>query len=446
VKKVSINDFLRQFESQSTKNSYQSSFKQFFRLIYPEVDHNTLNEKSLQYLSENHDYQADIIRYRESLESKAPMTVVVRLSAIRTYLEENGIEFSKRFFKRVGGRRTEAISEEKVPTNEELRRIVEYMPLQGKAVTLLLSSSGMRLNEALSLRVDDIDFNSSPVRIKVRGENTKTKKTRITFMSQESKEAVKEWLNFKPQYIEQADGRSAHYLRNYDVNLLFPFTSANFEALWTNTLTKAQMNERDPQTRRLLYRPHNLRKFFITAVRHSGIDEAECMAGHQTGLAKIYADVNNKSDAEKKLAETYRKAEPELSIYKQTAEITKLQIQVNEGDRKIDQLIRNLSVENAELKEKLNGLERRYDNFAKWMEQPPQRLDATSDLLFFMKDLSVDQIRETRALVETIGKRNWDEADIEAKEEAMKHMPPMTKEDLEHAREVLARRKEAREK
>lgn len=38
------------------------------------------------------------------------------------------------------------------------------------------------------------------------------------------------------------------------------------------------------------------------------------------------------------------------------------------------------------------------------------------------------------------------ETDEEAKEEAMGHMPPVTKKDLEHVREVLAKRKEAQEK
>ena len=119
-------------------------------------------------------------------------------------------------------------------------------------------------------------------------------------------------------------------------------------------------------------RPHNLCKFFISVVRRCGIDEAEAMAGHQSGLVKIYANPLAREDGDKRLAEVYLKAEPELSIYKQTVEIKKFKEEVEEGDKKIQKLITGLSVENMELKEKMRGvsaevetLNRRFDNLAK---------------------------------------------------------------------------------
>jgi len=60
----------------------------------------------------------------------------------------------------------------------------------------------MRIGEVVQLKVSDIAFDREPVRIRVRGEYTKTGKRRITFMSPEAKDAVEEWLNYRSQYVK----------------------------------------------------------------------------------------------------------------------------------------------------------------------------------------------------------------------------------------------------
>ena len=57
------------------------------------------------------------------------------------------------------------------------------MPLNARTLTLILSSSGMRVGEALSLKVSEIDVDRNPVRINLKAANTKTKKKRITLES-----------------------------------------------------------------------------------------------------------------------------------------------------------------------------------------------------------------------------------------------------------------------
>ena len=87
------------------------------------------------------------------------------------------------------------------------------MPIHGKALTLILASSGMRVGESVRLKLSDIEFDRDPVRIKIRAKYTKTGKRRITFISPEAKEAVEEWsseyvslslavLKSKKQFLE----------------------------------------------------------------------------------------------------------------------------------------------------------------------------------------------------------------------------------------------------
>jgi len=58
----------------------------------------------------------------------------------------------------------------------------------------MLASSGMRIGEALQLELDDLNLNSYPAKIYIRGEYTKSGNPRIAFIFSEAKEAVEEWL------------------------------------------------------------------------------------------------------------------------------------------------------------------------------------------------------------------------------------------------------------
>jgi integrase len=54
-----------------------------------------------------------------------------------------------------------------------------------KSYVLLLAATGMRATEALSIRIKDLDLKSSPAKLFVRGEYTKTRTDRIVFLTKE---------------------------------------------------------------------------------------------------------------------------------------------------------------------------------------------------------------------------------------------------------------------
>jgi integrase len=63
-----------------------------------------------------------------------------------------------------------------------------------KTYVMLLAATGMRAVEALSIRIKDIDFKTSPVKLSVRGEYTKTKVDRIVFLTKELSKQLVDWL------------------------------------------------------------------------------------------------------------------------------------------------------------------------------------------------------------------------------------------------------------
>jgi integrase len=375
IKQMNVTQFLRQYESEETKRSYRIGLKQFFTLIYP--DGGDLDELSKSYINEDRDYREDLLSFRESLKNKAPKTKSVRFNVVRTFLDDNGISLPARFFKNLNGKTTEAITYEDVPTNEELKRICEYLPIQGKALTLVLSSGGMRVGEVVQLKMDDIEFDHEPVRVRIRGKIAKTGKRRVAFISPEAKEAVEEWLQFRPQYLKQARGRSFKHKRVGDEGRLFPFTAANFNKIWRIALEKVGLAKKDERTSRIMMRPHNLRKFFRLRVGRFGRDEAEALMGHQKGLNAVYARFEGEA-GEARLEEIYVQAIPELSIYEAKSYQLKNELLTKQND--FETTVANLAVENLALKRQLMKIEERLAGYEKDTELIKQKM---SEIKFY---------------------------------------------------------------
>jgi integrase len=66
-----------------------------------------------------------------------------------------------------------------------------------RTYVILIAATGMRAVEALSIRIKDIDFDSIPAKLFVRGENTKTKVDRIIFLTKEVTQQLKSLLDYK---------------------------------------------------------------------------------------------------------------------------------------------------------------------------------------------------------------------------------------------------------
>jgi len=74
--------------------------------------------------------------------------------------------------------------------------------LQVKAIILLGSTSGMRAEELYQLTLDDIDLNNKIVRINhnpTNGQSTKTKQSRVSFFTDDARNALTEYIEFYQQ-------------------------------------------------------------------------------------------------------------------------------------------------------------------------------------------------------------------------------------------------------
>jgi len=125
-------------------------------------------------------------------------TIRLYIAGVRSYLEYYDTEISSKKFRnkvtipKKHRRRKQALTAEFIRTI-----LLACNNSRLKVFILVLASSGMRANEALSLRNSDIDFSQSPTKIHIMAEHTKTKQERDVYISDEASKELKKFIESK---------------------------------------------------------------------------------------------------------------------------------------------------------------------------------------------------------------------------------------------------------
>jgi site-specific recombinase XerD len=261
---------------------------------------------------------------------------------------ENKVELSQLFWRRLRGRirGSQAVTSDKVPTNTELRMIMSHLPINGKAFFLMLSSSGMRIGEALKLKQDDVDLTSTPARIEIRAEYTKSGNRRTVFMSGESRESIVEWLKSRDQYLVTSSARSTMHPKSVKDDRLFPFNADTAYMMWDIALAKSKNDERDKTTNVHRIHVHVLRKFFRT--RLGGVipvDVVEFLMGHEGYLTSEYRRYEDSQ-----LVDFYKKGEHALLVFTESADVERFREEVRKNNEQLQGRVDRLTDDNLELR------------------------------------------------------------------------------------------------
>jgi len=356
-----IESFLKTFNSKSTVRAYRWALSRFFESVY---GHNetSLEEHAEKYLSEDRDYEEDLEGFLANINGEPPKSVRLMISAVRTFLVENDIELSDKFWRRLRGRikGSRALTIDKVPSNAELKQVIMHMPIHGKALYLCLSSSGMRIGEALKLKLSDIELDKDPPVIHIRGEYTKTGNSRVAFISREALESLSEWFKVRSKYLESASGKSHIFVKDKEDDRVFPFEISTAHVIWRNALAKTGLYKKDSSTNRNLIHPHVLRKFFRTRLGSViPTDVAEALMGHEGYLTEVYRRYTVED-----LAKFYKQGEGVLTIFSNAEEVSKLKVEVEEKNKQLQSIINGLVSENLELKERMAKVEKILEKIA----------------------------------------------------------------------------------
>jgi integrase len=123
-----------------------------------------------------------------------------RIITVKSFLEYHDVDISPRKFKlkvrlpKLIRKNKEALSKEDVT---DILNACSDIRL--KTYVMPLASTGMRAQEALSLRIKDFDLkeNSMPAKVFVRGEYTRTRTDRTAFLTDEMTQQLKLWIDYK---------------------------------------------------------------------------------------------------------------------------------------------------------------------------------------------------------------------------------------------------------
>ena len=154
-----------------------------------------------------------------------------------------------------------------VPTEEELKRYYKLVWQTRNMKHLMLIKvmlyTGVRVQELVHMRIDEIDFDRSQIRIS----HGKGDKNRIVPFPQDFKETLMLFVN-----AEQSNG--ATYL--FESSRKKPFTTRGIRKILAIYSSEAGM----PQS----ISPHKLRHFLFTWLKKQGIDDAliQPYSGHET--------------------------------------------------------------------------------------------------------------------------------------------------------------------
>ena len=153
-------------------------------------------------------------------------TLKNRVITAKNFLEFNDIDINPRKFKlKVKFPKTIRRIKEALDKNDITNILNSCSDIKLKTYVMLLASTGMRAVEGLSIRIKDIDFGSSPVKVTIQGEHTKTKEDRYVFLTNETVEQIKKWIEYKYRerricYKDKETGKSVEEYRTpqKDVN------------------------------------------------------------------------------------------------------------------------------------------------------------------------------------------------------------------------------------
>jgi integrase len=278
-------------------------------------------------------------------QGRKPATIKQFMASVKGYLNYIGVRIYSEDFRRQVRLPKNPRYREQPLTKEILIRLLRNLPAKLQTIVLVACASGMRIGELVQLKISDIDFSSTPTRIRLRAEITKTKEARETYLTSEASKALQDYLSrfFGWREGEKNDhlkdiiifGRTSNRKKDSELRSSSSIIAENVLINSLNQYVKKipELNKLNENGRRVVHF-HALRKFFRTVVGDAvGRDYAEALMGHHFYLDTYY----NLSEDKKR--QMYLKAEPYLTI----SDYTKIEKNLSEILEKYAELEKQLA-------------------------------------------------------------------------------------------------------
>lgn len=241
------------------------------------------------------------------------------LSGVKGYIRHYGIRINSDDFKQFV-KIPKLIRTREIPlTKEMILRVLHNSNSKLQTSILVAVSSGLRIGELVQLKLSDIDLESNPTKITIRGNATKTRQSRETYITEEATNALKDYLS---RYFNWTETSNSHLQNTY---IFGPTTNKgrksklpgfNIESAKLSLQKSLRTHvgkipdlDVDNENGYKAIHFHAFRKYFRTNVGNvCGRDYAEALMGHG-----FYMDTYYQLPEEKKI-QMYLNAESHLTI------------------------------------------------------------------------------------------------------------------------------------
>jgi len=376
--------------SVSTAQEYKlrlNSFKAFVQNTYG-ISIDRVIEQIQQGSKDVYNILSQYGGYLKTSNNISNLTLKQRIVTVKNFLEYYDVDISPRKFKlkiklpKVVRRNKEALSKEDI-----VNILNTCSDIRLKTYVMLLASTGMRAVEALSVRIRDLDLQSYPPRLFVRGEYTKTRSDRTIFLTTEVAHQLSSWFDYKYRSRRichsHNTGKTVTEYRTPkkdETHLIFSvyqsiknpnpdYLYTEFSVSFAKTLDRMGKGEREDGGKRRKITLHSFRRYVKTTISDLGYqDFSEYFIGHSGSTYWT------KKESEK--AEIFQKIEPYLTflnvhqlerkgadIQSKVDELEELNESLRERDKTKDDAIAQLSDQLMTITVRLQEIERRQNGY-----------------------------------------------------------------------------------
>ncbi len=253
-----------------------------------------------------------VLDFRHHLEHTglAPKTINSYDGAIRSFFTA---VLGKRGMINIRNYKDRSVTQRKdlVPTLEELKKMIDVMSLEEGFRILFIAQTGMRVTDALNLKIGDIkrelDLENIPLAIRfIPKKDRDLIGERITFLARDGVEILKQYLAWREKKGEMVTDDSSLFVsrtKKRGTEKIVAVTSRAFNDTVHEAARRAGIGNGNGKYGRI--RIHCLRKFFITQMTNHGmedkivnfltchkISEVDCVYWNRRTdqLRKIYAE------------------------------------------------------------------------------------------------------------------------------------------------------------
>lgn len=352
--------------AKKTQKLYKHSITKYFRYLKTYNQNPKKEEPPVylytktpnEYIKSDRDFETDVREFALYISNNAPLTQKVLLNGVKQFLEEYDIDIRNKIWKKIRNQRkgNKPLTLDKIPDNEDLKRILSDGNIKCKSYFLMLSSSGLREGEGCGIKWDDIELENR--KIHIRAEIAKNNCYRYVYFSPEAKEHLLMWKDIYDNWTPKAGKEHKQKcLENKQDNRVFPFSESTAIWMWNNLIEKSGYDKRDKVTNRRIYHIHTLRKYFETKLINTGMVEpaVQKLLGHEGYLNGSYYRI-----PEEELKEMYEEHSPALSVF---SDIHKLPDMIKPELKRYETKIDRLERQNITLKKEVLDLQTR-DHFS----------------------------------------------------------------------------------